>query len=86
MGCEEHAITVCLALSQANAYWRQPFEPVLNSRQLVEFVVLDVDADAGARSGRFMLADVQVPCSIKGCSCHALHDAAGVPECGVISW
>ena len=50
---------------QANAYWRHPFEPVLNSRQLVDFVVLDVDT-AGAPSGRFVLADVQV----KDCSCY----------------
>ncbi|MCJ1354287.1 MAG: hypothetical protein MMC33_004274 [Icmadophila ericetorum] len=44
---------------QANQYWRQPYEPVLNSRQLVEFVVLDVDA-AGQPNGRYVLADVQV--------------------------
>ena len=67
MWCEGHAITRCLALSQANAYWRQPFEPALNSRQLVEFVVLDIDVDAGAPSGRFKLADVQVSFSIEGC-------------------
>ncbi|CAL5219010.1 g766 [Coccomyxa viridis] len=43
----------------ANQYWRQPFEPVLNSRQLVEFVVLDADV-AGPPNGRYVLADVQV--------------------------
>lgn len=46
-------------MAQANQYWRQPFEPVLNSRQLVEFIVLDVDV-AGQPSGRYVLADVQV--------------------------
>ena len=44
---------------QANQYWRQPFEPVLNSRQLVDFVVLDVEV-TGQPDGRFVLADVQV--------------------------
>ncbi len=55
-----------LVLLQANQYWRQPFEPVLNSRQLVEFVVLDADV-AGPPNGRYVLADVQVggcgPCT-----------------------
>jgi len=46
-------------VSQAEKYWRQPFVPVVNSRQLAEFVVLDVDV-VGRPNGRFVLADVQV--------------------------
>ena len=44
---------------QANQYWRQPVEPVVTSRQLVEFVVLDVEV-TGQPDGRYVLADVQV--------------------------
>ena len=54
-----HHPHLCQLLSQANQYWRQPFTPVLNSRQLAEFVVLDVEL-AGPPTGRFVLADVQV--------------------------
>ena len=46
-------------VSQAEKYWRQPFVPVMNSRQLAEFVVLDVDV-VGRPNGRYVLADVQV--------------------------
>ena len=45
--------------AQAAAYWRMPFRPVLSSRQLSEYVVLDVEA-SGIASQRFVEADVQV--------------------------
>ena len=45
--------------AQAAAYWRMPFRPVLSSRQLSEYVVLDVEASGIASQG-FVEADVQV--------------------------
>ncbi len=44
---------------QANQYWRYPFRPVMGSRQLVEFVVLDVET-VGRTTDRMVQADVQV--------------------------
>ena len=49
---------VCI-LMQANQYWRNPFRPVMGSRQLVEFVVLDVEP-VGRATERMVQADVQV--------------------------
>jgi hypothetical protein len=50
--------------AQANTYWRYPYRPVLSSRQLVDFVVLDVEpvssSQAASQNSRFLLADVQV--------------------------
>ncbi len=57
--CALKAALTHLVVSQAEKYWRQPFVPVVNSRQLAEFVVLDVDV-VGRSSGRYVLADVQV--------------------------
>lgn len=54
----------------ANQYWRYAFRPLLSARQLVEYVVLDVEisgqneyahsAAGGKASRKFALADVQV--------------------------
>ena len=44
---------------QANQFWRHPFRPVMGSRQLVEFVVLDVEP-VGRATDRMVQADVQV--------------------------
>eukprot|EP01103_Thecamoeba_quadrilineata_P012138 TRINITY_DN305_c0_g1_i1.p1 TRINITY_DN305_c0_g1~~TRINITY_DN305_c0_g1_i1.p1 ORF type:complete len:521 (-),score=81.61 TRINITY_DN305_c0_g1_i1:54-1508(-) len=40
-------------------YWKTPFRPVGNSRQLVNYIVLDV-VPLGPTLGKFALADVQV--------------------------
>ncbi|KAJ4826388.1 hypothetical protein Tsubulata_026130 [Turnera subulata] len=40
----------------AKEYWRSPFKSLLTSRQLVEYIVLDVDVDGS----KYALADVQV--------------------------
>lgn len=57
--CAQMAALTHPVVSQAEKYWRQPFVPVVNSRQLAEFVVLDVDV-VGRPNGRYVLADVQV--------------------------
>lgn len=44
---------------QANAYWRAPYTPMLGSRQLVEFVVLDIEL-LGPAHGKHALAEAQV--------------------------
>ena len=50
--------------AQAGTYWRYPYRPVMSSRQLVEFVVLDAEpvsaSQSASRNSRFLLADVQV--------------------------
>ena len=35
---------LCASNAQASQFWRHPFRPVMGSRQLVDFVVLDVEA------------------------------------------
>lgn len=45
----------------ADQYWRASFKPLLSSRQLVEYVVLDVDVVSEEVSiGGYVLADIQV--------------------------
>ncbi|KAK4360039.1 hypothetical protein RND71_022268 [Anisodus tanguticus] len=47
----------------ADQYWRASFKPLLSSRQLVEYVVLDVDvvyAEVNIGGSKYVLADVQV--------------------------
>lgn len=44
-------------------YWRQPFQALLSSRQLVEYVVLDIEplaAPQGCGTSRYQLAEAQV--------------------------
>ena len=43
---------------QGAAYWRLPFKPVLTSRQLTEYVVLDVEP-TGTTTTKFVGADIQ---------------------------
>lgn len=58
---------------QANAYWRCPYKPVLTNRQLVEFVVLDVEQVGPSSNSKFVLADVQVRFSPSmPCMCSSL--------------
>ncbi|KAI0029242.1 NMD3 family-domain-containing protein [Vararia minispora EC-137] len=47
----------------AAVFWRAPFEPLASTPELVEFTVLDVEPDRGARgsgTGKWVRADVQV--------------------------
>ncbi|XP_031504190.1 uncharacterized protein LOC116266871 [Nymphaea colorata] len=47
----------------ANQYWRAPFKPLLSSRQLVEYVILDIEPAVGGMSHngtKYALADAQV--------------------------
>lgn len=50
-------------LMQAAAYWRMPFKPVLASRQLSEYVVLDVEP-TGNTTNKFVAADIQACCTL----------------------
>ena len=43
---------------QGGAYWRMPFKPMLTSRQLTEYVVLDVEP-SGHSNNKFVAADIQ---------------------------
>jgi nonsense-mediated mRNA decay protein 3 len=43
----------------ASTYWKMPFAPLMTSRQLVEFVVLDIDL-TGEEAGRYAMADATV--------------------------
>ena len=40
-------------------YWRQPFAPIADVRQLVEFIVMDIEP-IGPQKGRFLLAEATV--------------------------
>ena len=53
----------------SNAFWREPFKASMTSRQLTEYVVLDIDlladqgqgaAGAGVRGGKHQLAEAEV--------------------------
>ncbi|GAB4849601.1 hypothetical protein Ancab_004396 [Ancistrocladus abbreviatus] len=47
----------------ADRYWRTPFKCLLSSRQLVEYIVLDIDVispEVNAAGSRYVLADAQV--------------------------
>ena len=49
-------LTTCL---QAPMYWRNPFRPLATAKQLVEYVVLDIEP-LGPESQKHALAEVQV--------------------------
>ncbi|KAJ1975633.1 ribosome-binding protein [Dimargaris xerosporica] len=51
--------TLDAAEIQSAAYWNSPFSPLMNSRELTEFYVLDVEP-LGPTRGKLMLADVTV--------------------------
>ena len=53
-------LTFLCVCAQERQFQRHPFRAVMGSRQLVEYVVLDVE-EAGTSTNRFALADVQVP-------------------------
>ncbi|CAL9114334.1 unnamed protein product [Musa textilis] len=55
--------TLRSAFLDANQYWRSPFKALLTSRQLVEYIVLDVEvesAEVSVGGFRYMLAHAQV--------------------------
>jgi len=54
--------TLRTAYMDANQYWRTGFKPLLSAKQLVEYVVLDIETEPGvsSRVGRYSLAEVQV--------------------------
>lgn len=53
--------TLRMAFVDATQYWRAPYKTLLSSRQLVEYVVLDVEPEQSpVGSGKFALAQVQI--------------------------
>nr|ABV28352.1 nonsense-mediated mRNA decary protein 3 [Taiwania cryptomerioides] len=51
------------AFMDANQYWRVPFRPLLSGRQLVEYIVLDIEVNVGlitVGGMKYSLADAQV--------------------------
>eukprot|EP00245_Coleochaete_scutata_P015305 TRINITY_DN6769_c0_g1_i1.p1 TRINITY_DN6769_c0_g1~~TRINITY_DN6769_c0_g1_i1.p1 ORF type:complete len:529 (-),score=109.84 TRINITY_DN6769_c0_g1_i1:362-1948(-) len=59
--------TLRTAFVDAGQFWRHAYRPLMSSRQLVEYVVLDVEVlpqpqggEGGGSSGRWLLAEVQV--------------------------
>jgi hypothetical protein len=46
----------------ASQYWRTGFRSLLHAKQLVEYIVLDIEAEPGvsSRVGQYSLAEVQV--------------------------
>lgn len=54
--------TLRTAHMDASHFWRVPFRPLLSAKQLVEYIVLDIESEPGVatHSGRYSLADVQV--------------------------
>lgn len=60
-------LTLRSAAIEAPAYWRYPFRPLMSSRQLVEFIVLDVEVPDSSKgqggynhNGRWSLAECTV--------------------------
>lgn len=41
-------------------YWRQPFSPLADVTELVEFIIMDIDVDYSVQKGRFVLAECTV--------------------------
>ena len=54
--------TLRTAYLDASQYWRVAFRPLLSHKQLVEYVVLDIESEPGVAShaARYSLAEVQV--------------------------
>ncbi|GAA5825705.1 hypothetical protein JCM11251_000343 [Rhodosporidiobolus azoricus] len=57
-------LTLNMADISSNVYWRQPFPPLADITQAIEFIVLDIEPTSHppktAKGGRFLLADAQV--------------------------
>ena len=41
-------------------YWRFPFRSIASSKQMIEYVILDVEVDHSVRQGKLCMADVEV--------------------------
>ena len=41
-------------------YWRQPFRAAATAKQMIEYVILDVEVDQSTRQGKLCMADVEV--------------------------
>eukprot|EP00262_Sarcandra_glabra_P005925 TRINITY_DN1787_c0_g1_i1.p1 TRINITY_DN1787_c0_g1~~TRINITY_DN1787_c0_g1_i1.p1 ORF type:complete len:514 (-),score=87.73 TRINITY_DN1787_c0_g1_i1:9-1550(-) len=55
--------TLRSAFMEANQYWRTPFKSLLSSRQIVEYIILDIEVQnsaVNAGGSKFSLADAQV--------------------------
>lgn len=51
------------AFMDANQYWRVPFKPLLSNRQLVEYIVLDIEVEIGLTTVggmKYSLAEAQI--------------------------
>jgi len=44
----------------AQQYWADPMPPLMSSRALVEYVVLDIEFIEGSKNGRYQMADAEV--------------------------
>lgn len=56
-----HLCDINLLSSQAPVFWRAPYRALLNSRHLVEYMVLDIETTGQtAANGKLELADAQV--------------------------
>lgn len=55
--------TLRYSFMDANQYWRTPFKSLLSSKQLVEYIILDIEVEASAVNvggTKYCLADAQV--------------------------
>lgn len=52
--------TLRSAFIDATQYWRSPYKCLLSSRQLVEYVVLDIESEPAPGGGKLSLAQAQV--------------------------
>ena len=41
-------------------YWRYPFRPIASAKQMIEYVVLDVEVDHSTRQGKLVMAEVEI--------------------------
>ena len=64
-------------------YWRNPFRPLATAKQLVEYVVLDIEP-LGPESQKHALAEVQVRCrSVLAALFTAYKQTLGICETGL---
>ena len=68
-----------MAPVQAPAFWRAPFRPLMHSKQLVEYVVLDIEPleHHGGGGGRFALARAEVRRQLSQW-CYAVRSRCGI--------
>lgn len=62
-------VVISALLVQAGTFWRAPYRALLNSRHLVEYMVLDIETTGQtSANGKLELADAQV----RPCCCRSL--------------